>query len=120
MTGVQTCALPISGRRLDVQPNVYYVPPIHVPRPFLRQMFGPGVDQAIETYRGAEGDPDLAGLLSLFGSTARVVPRWQRHGDAVIGLDENGGEIVRVPLREPIFIRQAFDAAHGVVRTNVP
>jgi len=28
--------------------------------------------------------------------------------------------IVRVPLREPIFIRQAFDAAHGVVRTNVP
>ena len=37
--------------------------------PFLRQMFGPGVDAAIETYRNAPNDPDLAGLLCLFGST---------------------------------------------------
>ena len=29
---------------MDVQPNVYYVPPIHVPLPFLQQMFGPGVE----------------------------------------------------------------------------
>ena len=83
-------------------------------------MFGPSVDAAIETYRGAPDDPDLAALFCLFGSSERVVPRWKRQGDIVIGFDENGDEIVRVPVREPVFIRQAFDAAHGVVRTNVP
>jgi len=35
-------------------------------------------------------------------------------------MEEDGTEIVRVPVREPIFIRQAFDAAHRVVRTNTP
>jgi nitrate reductase beta subunit len=116
---VRKVALPLFPQ-LGLEPNVYYVPPVHVPRPFLRQMFGPAVDQAIDTYRGAPDDPDLAGLLCLFGSTSRVMPRWQRRGDAVLGLDESGKEIVRVPLREPVFVRQAFDAAHGVVRTNVP
>ena len=38
----------------------------------------------------------------------------------MIGLEENGTEIVRVPLREPVHIRQAFDSARGVVRTNCP
>jgi nitrate reductase beta subunit len=99
---------------------VYYIPPIHVPRPYLRQMFGPGVDTAIETYRNAADDTDLTGLLCLFGSTEHVVPRWKRIGDTIIGLEENGDEIVRVPLQEPTFIRKAFDAAHGVTRTNVP
>jgi nitrate reductase beta subunit len=78
------------------------------------------VDAAIETYRAAVDDADLGGLLGLFGSTERVVPRWKRSGDTVFGLEENGTEIVRVPLREPVFVRQAFDAARGVVRTNTP
>ena len=103
-----------------LEPNVYYVPPIHVPLPYLQQMFGPAVDAAIETYRHAAEDADLAGLLCLFGATERLVPRWKRSGDVVIGMEENGAEIVRVPLREPTFIRQAFDAARGVARTNVP
>jgi len=91
-----------------------------VPRPYLRQLFGPGVDDAIETYRNAAEDKDLTGLLCLFGSTEKVVPRWKRDGDTIIGLEENGDEIVRVPLTEPTFIRDAFDAAQGVTRTNVP
>jgi len=116
---VRKVALPLFPQ-LGLEPNIYYVPPIHVPRPFLHQMFGPGADHAIETYRGAADDPDLAALFCLFGSTQRVVPRWKRDGDVVIGMEENGDEIIRVPVREPVFIRQAFDAAHGVVRTNVP
>ena len=116
---VRKVALPLFPQ-FGLEPNVYYVPPVHVPRPFLRQMFGPGVDAAVETYRAAADDPDLTGLLSLFGSTSKVVPRWRRDGDVVLGLDENGGELVRVPMREPVFIRQAFDAARGVVRTNIP
>jgi nitrate reductase beta subunit len=116
---VKKVALPLYPQ-WGLEPNVYYVPPIHVPRRFLRQMFGPGVDAAIETYRGAAADPDLAALFCLFGSTERVVPRWKRTGDTVIGLEEDGTEIIRVPVREPVFIRQAFDAGRKVVRTNTP
>jgi nitrate reductase beta subunit len=116
---VRKLALPLFPQ-FGLEPNVYYIPPIHVPAPFLHQMFGPGVEKAIETYLTAADDPDLAGLLSLFGSTERIVPRWQRQGDAVLGLEEDGTEIVRVPLREPVYIRQAFDAAHGVARVNTP
>jgi nitrate reductase beta subunit len=116
---VKKVALPLYPQ-WGLEPNVYYVPPIHVPRRFLRQMFGPVVDAAIETYRGAADDPDLAALFCLFGSTERVVPRWKRTGDVVVGLEEDGTEIVRVPVREPVFIRQAFDTARRVVRTNTP
>jgi hypothetical protein len=37
----------------------------------------------------------------------------------MLGYDEEGKEIVRVPVREPVQVRQAFDAARGVARTNV-
>jgi nitrate reductase beta subunit len=116
---VRKVALPLYPQ-FGLEPNVYYIPPIHVPRPFLRQMFGPEVDQAIATYRGAVDDPDLAGLLALFGCTDRIVPRWRRVNDAVVGLEEDGTEIVRVPLREPVHVRKAFDAVAQVTRTNVP
>jgi nitrate reductase / nitrite oxidoreductase, beta subunit len=47
---VARVALPIYPQ-FGTQPNGYYIPPRWVPRPYLRQMFGPGVDQAIEQYR---------------------------------------------------------------------
>jgi hypothetical protein len=37
----------------------------------------------------------------------------------MIGYDESGKEIVRVPLREPVHVRQAFDTARNVARTNI-
>jgi nitrate reductase beta subunit len=116
---VRKVALPLYPQ-WGLEPNVYYVPPIHVPYPFLRQMFGPVVDDAIATYRGAADDADLAALFCLFGATSRVMPRWKRQGDTVLGLEEDGTEIVRVPVKEPVFIREAFDAARGVQRTNTP
>ncbi len=116
---VRKVALPLFPQ-FGLEPNVYYIPPVHAPRPFLRQMFGPQVDQAVATYRASAEDADLAGLLSLFGSTQHVVPRWKRTGETVLGSDEAGREIVRVPLREPVHIRDAFDSTRGVVRTNVP
>jgi len=116
---VRKVALPLFPQ-FGLEPNVYYVPPIHAPLPFLRQMFGPGVDEAVRTYRNAPNDPDLAGLLALFGSTERIVPRFRRVGDLVIGYEEDGTEIVRVPMREPTYVRAALDAGQGVVRTNTP
>ncbi len=116
---VRKVALPLYPQ-LGLEPNVYYIPPVHVPLPYLEQMFGPGVSAALDTYRAAADDPDLAGLLTLFGCSHEVMPRWKRSGDTVLGLAENGRELMRVPLREPVYVRTAFDSARGVVRTNVP
>ena len=117
---VRKVALPLFPQ-FGLEPNVYYIPPIHAPLPFLDQMFGPGVDQAIETYRDAPDDPDLAGLLGLFGCSEEIMPRWKRTGDTVIGLKDDGKkEIVRVPYREPVHVRAAVDLRYGVQRTNCP
>jgi len=116
---VKKVALPLFPQ-FGLEPNVYYIPPIHAPLPFLHQMFGPGVDQAIKTYRAAVNDPDLAGLLGLFGCTERVTPYWRRQGDKVIGYDDARKEVVRVPMREPVYVLPAFDSQYGVVRTNCP
>ncbi len=116
---IRKVALPLFPQ-FGLEPNVYYIPPINVPAAFLEQMFGPGVRGAIETYRKAAADPDLAGLLCLFGSTERVVPRWARQGDWVIGTDEKGTTLVRVPLREPVYARPAYDTLYQIARTNCP
>ena len=104
--------------QLGLEPNVYYIPPIHVPTPFLQQMFGPGVEEAVKAYR--EADADLAGLLGLFGSTESIVPRFRRAGDHTIGLDDKGAELIRVPQREPIWERIKFDKRLNVARVNCP
>jgi nitrate reductase beta subunit len=116
---VRKVALPLFPQ-FGLEPNVYYVPPIHAPRPYLRQMFGPHVDQAIETYRNGPNDPDLQAILALFGSTERIVPRWKRKGDMVFGYEEDGTEILRVPVREPVHVRPAFDPRLKVLRVNTP
>lgn len=116
---VKKVALPLFPQ-FGLEPNVYYIPPLHAPPSFLKQMFGPGAAAAIKTYRTAAADPELAGLLGLFGSTERVVPRWRTEDDWTIGSEEDGKEIVRVPLKEPIYIRKAYDEKHQVARTNCP
>ncbi len=118
---IKKVALPLFPQ-FGLEPNVYYIPPIHVPTSFTKQMFGPGVDKAIETYRNAGdgNDDDLTGLLGLFGSSERVMERWKRVGDKVIGLDATGNELVDVPMREPIHIRPSTDKLYQITRTNCP
>ncbi len=116
---VRKVALPLFPQ-WGLEPNVYYIPPIHVPAPYLTQMFGPGVEAAIDAYRAAADDAELAGLLGLMGSTERLIPWFRHENDWTIGYDEGGEEIIRVPLREPILVREAFDAAHQVARVNCP
>jgi nitrate reductase beta subunit len=84
------------------------------------QMFGPSAWDAIRTYETAKDDADLAGLMGLFGCTEQVMERWKRVNDSVIGMDANGKELVRVPLREPMHVRAAFDTKYDVQRTNCP
>jgi nitrate reductase beta subunit len=116
---VRKVALPLFPQ-FGLEPNVYYIPPIHAPASFLHQLFGPGAEAAVKTYRAAADDQDLTGLLGLFGSTERVVPRWKRENDWIIGLDEQEKEILRVPLREPVHIRAAYDEKHQIARVNCP
>jgi nitrate reductase / nitrite oxidoreductase, beta subunit len=116
---IRKVALPLFPQ-FGLEPNVYYIPPVHVPERFLEQMFGPGVSEALAAYRSAPRDPELAGLLCLFGSTEMILARWRRQGDWVVGADEKGVEVVRVPVRELVYVRAAFDTQRQIMRTNCP
>ncbi len=104
--------------QFGLEANVYYIPPMHVPAPFLSQMFGHGVPEAIATYRKAKDDKKLLGALLLFGATPDIIHHYKVEGNHTIGYDESGAELVRVPLREPILVRAAYDERHEVYRSN--
>ena len=116
---IKKVALPLFPQ-FGLEPNVYYIPPIHAPVSFNRQLFGPGAGDAMKTYRNAMNDADLAALLCLFGSTEMVVSRFRRQGDVISGSDDKGAELVRVPMREPIHVRPAVDPKNQLVRINCP
>jgi nitrate reductase beta subunit len=105
--------------QFGLEPNVYYIPPVHVPVAFLRQMFGHGVPEAIAAYRKAADDKRLLGALLLFGSTPEIIDRYRVEGDAAIGFNAAGAEIARVPLKEPVHVRAAHDARADSYRTNI-
>jgi nitrate reductase beta subunit len=105
--------------QFGLEPNVYYVPPIHVPPAYLTQMFGWGVEEATKTYRRAKDDTRLLAVLLLFGSTPDIIHRFKVDGRYAVGYDESGAEMVRVPLREPIVVRAVYDERHQAYRTNV-
>lgn len=115
-------ALPLYPQ-LGLEPNVYYIPPIHVAEGFNKQLFGPGAKHAVEFYRKAAADKKLLGLLMLFGATDKIIHSFKVEGDIpdgrCIGYDEKGGEIVRVPLKEPVVIRKEFDEKLNVQRFSV-
>ena len=116
---VRKLAVPFMPQ-LGLEPNVYYVPPIHVPDAFLVQMFGPGAPAAVRTYREAHEDPVLRGLFCLFGSTDQVLSRFRVDGDVATGYDEDGSEIIRVPVTEPVIARPPTDRLYQIRRVNTP
>ncbi|MCL6552178.1 MAG: 4Fe-4S dicluster domain-containing protein, partial [Firmicutes bacterium] len=117
---VARVALPLYPQ-FGTQPNVYYIPPRWVPRPYLRQMFGPGVDEAIAAY--VAPSRELLAVLQLFRTTQRMIFRyritpgrkvfettidgkpWAMYNDTIVGLDRAGREVVRVTVEEPVFVR---------------
>jgi nitrate reductase / nitrite oxidoreductase, beta subunit len=110
-------ALPLYPQ-FGTEPNIYYIPPRWAPRPYLHQMFGPGVDQAIERYTAPSRE--LLAVLQLFRTTQMMIFRyeieegplvreveisgkaWQMYDDTVIGFDFNGRELVRLSVVEPL------------------
>ncbi len=118
MVRVRKIALPLYPQ-FGTQPNVYYVPPIHVPSDYLVQMFGPGVDHAIETYKNARDDETLTGLLLLFGSSPRIMERFEVKRGKARAWDREGHLVAEVPLTEPDQLRPAYDRRRKVYRLDV-
>ncbi|NJM09469.1 MAG: 4Fe-4S dicluster domain-containing protein [Bdellovibrionaceae bacterium] len=106
--------------QLGLEPNIYYIPPIHADREYLTQMFGPNVDSAIETYRKLKDDPVAQGLLVLMGSTDRIIHDFSVKNGVAYAFDEKGDEIIHVPVTEQSYTRPAFDEKIGTSRNNTP
>jgi nitrate reductase beta subunit len=120
-------ALPLYPQ-FGTEPNGYYIPPRWVPRGYLTQMFGPGVDHAIEQYSCP--DRELLAVLQLFRANRQIVFRYEIEqgkkvgeievtmpdgksktqelfNDTVIGYNQRDEEVVRVTVEEPTFERPA-------------
>ena len=120
MVHVEKVALPLYPQ-FGTQPNVYYIPPRWVPREYLRQMFGPGVDAAIERY--ANPSRELLALLQLFRAARDVIFSFDVipgpvastltiggktrtiYNDTAVGYDAKGREIVRAEVVDPVIDR---------------
>ncbi len=117
---VARVALPLYPQ-FGTEPNIYYIPPRWVPRQYLHQMFGPGVDDAIECYMAPSRE--LLAVLQLFRTTQKSIFRyeikegqkvfetkingkpWAMYDDTVIGFDRANNEVVRTTVEEPRFER---------------
>lgn len=118
-------ALPLYPQ-FGTEPNGYYIPPRWVPRDYLTQMFGPGLDFALEQY--ACPDRELLAVLQLFRAQRQILYRFEiKQGpkiaeipirlpsgkekiqelfnDTVLGYNQRGEEVVRLTIEEPTFER---------------
>ncbi len=116
---IKKIALPLYPQ-FGTQPNVYYVPPVHVPKDFLIQMFGPNVEEAITQYRNMKDDKELLAAFMLFGNTPRIIHSYKAEENYAVGYNEIGDEIVRVPYVEPVLDRPHWDAQFQTFRHNTP
>lgn len=112
-------ALPLYPQ-YGTEPNVYYVPPVHVPKEFLYQMFGPGVDDAINAYKKLKDDKETLGAFLLFGNTPKIIHSYKVEGDFTIGYNENSEVVIKVPFTEPVYVRPYNDEKYGTYRHNIP
>ncbi len=114
---VRKLALPLYPQ-FGTGPNVYYIPPVHVPDGFLEQLFGPGVERAKAIYRALREDRKLLGALLLFGASQRIITRFEVRDDRVLGWDVDGEQVADVPFTEPSWVRPHYDEANDVYRHN--
>jgi nitrate reductase beta subunit len=109
---------------------VYYIPPRWVPRAYLEQMFGPGVQDAIDAYTNPSRE--TLAVLQPFRATQEIVfsykvepgpktgeltvagQKRELFNDTVIGFSSTGKEIVRVTVDEPLIERPAQFAMNTI------
>jgi nitrate reductase beta subunit len=118
-------ALPLYPQ-FGTEPNGFYIPPRWVPRGYLTQMFGPGVEHAIEQYTCP--DRELLAVLQLFRASQQIIFRFEIQpgpkvaeievtmpdgkmkvqeifNDTIRGFNKLNEEVVRVTVEEPTFER---------------
>ncbi|MBM4108693.1 MAG: 4Fe-4S dicluster domain-containing protein [Phycisphaerae bacterium] len=123
-------ALPLYPQ-FGTEPNGYYIPPRWVPRPYLEQMFGPGVQAAIDQYSCP--DRELLAVMQLFRAAQQIIFRFavekgpkvaeipvtmpdgstkvqEVFNDTVLGFNKFDKEVVRITVQEPVFERPAQHA----------
>jgi nitrate reductase beta subunit len=115
---IKKVALP-SYPQFGTAPNIYYIPPVHVPMAYLVQTFGPGVKRAVETYRNAREDEKLIGAILLTGSSPKRIHSFEVKAGQAIGYDGKGHEVASVPIKEPTVIRPHYDKRLDVYRLDV-
>ena len=112
--------------QFGTEPNGFYIPPRWVPRGYLEQMFGPGVNHAIAQYSCS--DRELLAVLQLFRAQREILFRFEiqkgpeitkvkvrmpsgemrdqiLYNDNVIGYNKFDKEVVRLTIEEPTFER---------------
>jgi TorA maturation chaperone TorD len=110
---VAKVALPLYPQ-FGTEPNGYYIPPRWVPRNYLFQMFGPGVDAAWPPMRPvapADGSPPAFPSRRQSSSPQSGGPKirdvnlngktWSLYDDTVTGHDKSGKEAVKVSCSSP-------------------
>jgi nitrate reductase beta subunit len=120
MVKEEKVALPLYPQ-FGTSPNGFYIPPRWVDRDYLKQMFGPGVEDAIRRY--INPSRRLRGLLQLFRTAQQVFFSFELekgekiaeapvtmpdgseeiqeiYDDTVIGYNKSGEEVVRVSVKE--------------------
>jgi nitrate reductase beta subunit len=117
MVYIAKVALPLYPQ-FGTEPNLYYIPPRWAPRTFLKQLWGPRIEDAIATY--TDPDPKLFGLLRLFGATEKIIHHFEVTSTEAIGFDGADREMIRVGLEEPMYIRPEYDTQFAVTRFNEP
>jgi nitrate reductase beta subunit len=113
---IHKVALPLYPQ-FGTEPNIYYIPPRWAPRGYLKQMFGPEVDEAIE--KVSAPSRKLLAILQLFRTTQTMISRFEIedgkkiyetqingkkfevYDDTAIGYAEDGTEVVRIKVEEP-------------------
>ncbi|MBV6342624.1 4Fe-4S dicluster domain-containing protein [Candidatus Magnetobacterium casense] len=116
---IKKLALPLYPQ-FGTQPNVYYIPPIHVPTPYMKQMFGPGVEHAVKTYREVvPNDSVLKGLLVLFGSSPQIMTKFEVKNEVAHGYNSKGELVAQAPIKEPEALRESYDKKLDVYRLDV-
>jgi hypothetical protein len=96
------------------------LPVLPAARPRAQHVSTSRLDGAVERYKTLHKDPVAAGLLTLIGSTDRIMHGFKVANGVARGFDEAGQEIVDVPVTEPIIERPAVDEKTGVVHYNTP
>src|SRR5262245_21656856 len=127
-------ALPLYPQ-FGTEPNGFYVPPRWVPRGYLYQMFGPGVDHAIEQYSCP--DRELLAVLQLFRAQRQIVFRFEIqpgpkvaevevtmpdgttkvqeiYNDTIRGFNKLNEEVVSVTVEEPTFERASEQHVNSI------